>query len=112
MILAQMMRVGLGLMAVMVVGAVEVEAQWARADDGWCEERWGGDDDRYCMALEAEFDAGDRIVVDGGANGGVDVEGWSRDVVAVRARVCWRMRAGTTVESRTMSSKSPEKIHP
>lgn len=83
-----MMRVGLGLVVVMVVGAVDVEAQWTRSDDGWCEDaRGGGDDDRYCMSLEAEFDAGDRIVVDGGANGGVEVQAWNRDAVAVRARV-------------------------
>lgn len=81
------MRVGLGLMVVAAMGVADAEAQWARADDGWCEERWGGDDDRYCMSLEGEFEPGDRIVVDGGANGGVEVRGWARDAVAVRARV-------------------------
>ena len=81
------MRVGLGLVLLAVAGAAGVGAQWGRADDGWCVDRWGGDDDRYCMSLEGEFDPGDRIVVDGGANGGVEVQGWSRDAVSVRARV-------------------------
>jgi hypothetical protein len=76
--------VGLG------IGLVgEAEAQWVRADaDGWCEEEWGGrDQDRFCMALEADFSDPGRVVIDGGMNGGVSVEGWARDRVEVRAKV-------------------------
>ncbi len=64
------------------------QAQWARGDEGWCEESWGnGDRDRYCYALEGEFADPSELRIDGGLNGGVSVEGWSRDVVAVRGRI-------------------------
>jgi hypothetical protein len=89
---AKMSRTGLvfGVAAVVVLGA-EAEhaaAQWQQTDVGWCEENRGGrDQDRYCVALEAAFDAPSSLAVDGGTNGGVTVEGWGGDVVEVRAKV-------------------------
>jgi hypothetical protein len=66
----------------------EAQAQWTRGDVGWCEDSRGDSDrDRYCMALVAEFDDPGSLVVDGGMNGGIQVEGWSRDAVEVRAKV-------------------------
>ena len=82
-----MTRVGWALLAVVVVGAVEAEAQWAQVDDAWCEGRSGRDDERFCMSLEGDFDAEQHVTVDGGQNGGVQVEGWSQDRVSVRAKV-------------------------
>lgn len=79
-----------GVMAIGVgfASTADVSAQWTRADEGWCDDEWGGrDQDRYCMALEAEFDDPGRLSIDGGMNGGVRVEGWSRNVVEVRAKV-------------------------
>ena len=74
--------------AVVLVGADEAQAQWQRADVGWCDEDRGGrDSDRYCIALEADFSDSDRVAIDGGMNGGVTVEGWNRDRVQVRAKV-------------------------
>jgi len=68
--------------------ASDAGAQWVRADVGWCDEDWGGSEtDRYCMALEADFSDPGRMVIDGGMNGGVHVEGWTRDRVEVRAKV-------------------------
>jgi putative adhesin len=79
------------VLAVVGVGSVfgmEAQAQWTRADVGWCDQEWdGGDAERYCMALEADFSDPGRLSVDGGVNGGVTVEGGSRDVVEVRAKV-------------------------
>jgi len=79
------------VLAVVGVGfglASDAGAQWVRADVGWCDEDWGGrDTDRYCMALEADFSDPGRMVIDGGMNGGVHVEGWARDRVEVRAKV-------------------------
>lgn len=64
------------------------EAQWTRGDEGWCESSWGGGDrDRYCFTREAELADPSALRVDAGLNGGVSVEGWSRDVVLVRARI-------------------------
>ena len=96
-----MARVGWALLAVAMVGAVDAEAQWARVDDGWCEQQRGGDDDRFCMALEGDFDAEQRVIVDGGRNGGVQVEGWNRDRVSVRAKV-WA-NAGSTERAREIA---------
>lgn len=65
-----------------------LHAQWTRADEGRCDSAWGNTDrDRYCFTLEGEIDDPARVSVDGGMNGSVSVEGWSRDVVFVRARV-------------------------
>lgn len=72
--------------AAALFSAADAQAQWTRGDVGWCEEGWG-DRDRHCLTMMAEFDDPDRIVVDGGANGGVRVEGWSRDAIEVRAKV-------------------------
>ena len=67
------------VLAVVGVGfglASDAGAQWVRADVGWCDEDWGGSEtDRYCMALEADFSDPGRMVIDGGMNGGVHVEG-------------------------------------
>jgi hypothetical protein len=79
---------GLAALLALAVGAGETEAQWTRTDDAGCEDRWGGRDrDRFCMVLEGEFDDAGRVVLDGGMNGGVQVEGWSRSGVEVRAMV-------------------------
>lgn len=80
-------RAGLALLALAVAGSGEVRAQWARVDDAWCEGRRGGDQERFCMAFEGDFEPEARIVVDGGDNGGVEIRGWGRDVVSVRAEV-------------------------
>lgn len=79
-------------MAAAMVGILamplQVEGQWARADDGWCERSWGNDDrDRECFVLEADFPAERNLRVDGGQNGGISIEGWERDAIAVRAKV-------------------------
>lgn len=74
--------------AAALVLAGDAQAQWTRGDVGWCEDSRGDRDrDRYCMALVAEFDDPGSLVVDGGMNGGIQVEGWSRDAVEVRAKV-------------------------
>lgn len=66
----------------------DASAQWTQDGDGWCEEDWGGrDSDRYCLTLVGSFDDPGRLTVDGGANGGVSVQGWNRDEVEVRAKV-------------------------
>lgn len=84
-------RVVVALAVAVVMGGVgggEAEAQWTRYDDAGCEDRRsGGDDDRYCLALHGEFDDVGRLELEGGANGGVQVEGWNRPEVAVRAHV-------------------------
>jgi hypothetical protein len=76
----------------LVVGAFLVlagsaHAQWTEADSGWCEDRGRRDLERHCVTLTGAFDPPRRIDVDGGANGGVAVEGWTRDMVEVRAKI-------------------------
>lgn len=73
-----------GLLMAPTVG----EAQWTRADEGWCDASWGNRDrDRECFVLESEFPAEGALLVDGGQNGGISVTGWERDVMSVRAKV-------------------------
>jgi hypothetical protein len=58
-------------------------------DDEWCDSR-GRDRDReerYCEVREFTIDARDLVTVDAGPNGGVEVEGWDRNEILIRARV-------------------------
>ena len=90
----------LALTAMMAVGVAAAEAQvWKRSDVGRCEEDWGGrDQERSCMVLSADLDDPERLTIDGGLNGGVSVEGWSRDVVEVRAKVWAAARSESQAE--------------
>lgn len=85
------MRIG-ARMTGLVVGAVvvlagSVEAQWTEEGSGWCEDRGGRDTERHCLTVTGDFDAPSRLSVDGGDNGGVSVEAWTRDAVEVRAKI-------------------------
>lgn len=89
----------LGVVAVACVCADDVKAQWERADVGWCdEERGGRDSNRYCLALEGDFSDSGRVLIDGGMNGGVTVQGWNRDGVQVRAKVWANARTAARAE--------------
>lgn len=79
--------------------AAAADAQWTRGEPGWCDDDWGGGDtDRTCMVMTADFDDPGRLVVDGGMNGGVSVEGWSRSDVEVRAKVWANARTSERAE--------------
>jgi hypothetical protein len=56
------------------------------ADDDWClDSDW---DDRYCEVRSLTLPAGwKQIAIDGEPNGGIRVEGWDRNTIAIRARV-------------------------
>ncbi len=72
----------------LVAPPVRGQIRWERSDRGWCEASWGDRDrDHFCDVLVATWSSTGRLQVDGGANGGVSVEGWDRDVVEVRAKV-------------------------
>ena len=76
----------LALAAMVVSGVATAEAQvWQRSDAA---EREGGgrNQDRVCVMLSAELADAGRLTIDGGLNGGASVEGWSRDIVEVRAK--------------------------
>jgi DUF4097 and DUF4098 domain-containing protein YvlB len=57
-------------------------------DDDWCrQERWTRDE-YVCEVREITIDADWSVItVDGGANGGISVEGWDRDEIRIRAKV-------------------------
>ena len=90
------------VLAVVVMGGVaatQAQAQWQRADVGWCDQDRGGrDQDRFCLALEADFDDPGALSIDGGMNGGVTVEGWERSGVEVRAKVWANARSPERAE--------------
>lgn len=70
-----------------------------------CNERWsGGRGVWHCEMREATVPAtGARIVVDEVRNGGVEVKGWSRNEIWVRARV--RTRADNESEARALAQQ-------
>ncbi len=84
------------------LGAIVGAAFWGQGvgaqESDWCD-RWGGDDDdRYCEVREFTFESDGSLVVDGGVNGGVSIEGWERGDVLVQARVSGRARSEARAE--------------
>ena len=57
--------------------------------DDWCFREHRGRHDRgwHCEVRELELAPGGVVRVDGGANGGISVEGWDQDQIRVRAKV-------------------------
>src|SRR5919112_6911896 len=78
-----------------------------RTDDDWlegCRENWGGRGEQHCEVREVRLRTpGRAISVDGRENGGVEVEGWDRDSVVVRARI--QARARSEAEARDLASR-------
>lgn len=82
-----MVRIGTWLMAAALSGAAwaqqgEPARTLACGDQGASSERA-----RFCEMRETTLAATGRLEVDGGANGGVSVKGWSKQNVLVRAKV-------------------------
>ncbi|NBC15865.1 MAG: DUF4097 family beta strand repeat protein [Bacteroidetes bacterium] len=65
------------------------------ADDDWCDAVYAHDDgERACEVREITLPADrDEVAIDGRQNGGIQVEGWDRDEILVRARVDARARS-------------------
>lgn len=62
--------------------------QTGNPDDEWCEtNRARRDVARFCEVREFRLDARDLVAVDGGANGGIEITGWDRNEILVRAKV-------------------------
>jgi hypothetical protein len=75
----------------------EIVAQDIRVvqDDDWCRDsHWGDDDDEeFCEVREFTLNARDMVTLDAAPNGGIQVEGWNRNEILVRAKVHTRARS-------------------
>lgn len=56
-------------------------------NDPWCNEGRRGRAERFCEVREFRLAPDGLLSVDGGSNGGIEVRGWDRDEVLVRAKV-------------------------
>ena len=57
-------------------------------DDDWCDEGWWDRSDHVCEVRETTIKADWKtITVDGGVNGGISVEGWSKNEIRIRAKL-------------------------
>jgi DUF4097 and DUF4098 domain-containing protein YvlB len=57
-------------------------------DDSWCDDGWWDRSEQVCEVRETTIEkAWETIVVDGGTNGGISVEGWDKKEIRVRAKV-------------------------
>ena len=85
------MKLPVTLLAVFFISVLPAFAQNTTVvtDDRWCEER--GRNNRnvktYCEVHEITLSDRNVVKVDAGMNGGVDVEGWGKDEILVRARI-------------------------
>lgn len=76
------------------VAAISLGFGWAaapsmtvRPQDDWCRDGYSGDRGWFCEVREFTMAPGDLRRVDAAPNGGISVEGWSRNEVLVRAKV-------------------------
>ena len=78
-----------GVAQVALPAALQAQASELRSAQEWCADGSGSDRnrERVCEVREERFAAGSRLSVDGGANGGIRVQGWDQREVLVRARV-------------------------
>lgn len=74
-----------------VIATPAIAQEWTVvAEARWCDEGHRGDRDRdrFCEVREITLPAGRSVVtVDGGANGGIEVTGWDKNEILVRAKV-------------------------
>jgi DUF4097 and DUF4098 domain-containing protein YvlB len=63
--------------------------EWKIVDDeDWCDEGWWDKSEHVCEVRELTIKADwETITVDGGNNGGISVEGWSKNEIRLRAKV-------------------------
>ena len=79
-------------------------AQVAQTDDDWCRQSYSGRQASYCEVREESVAGLPTLVdVDGGQNGGISVEAWDRQEVAVRTRIVGV--ADTDEEARQVASE-------
>jgi DUF4097 and DUF4098 domain-containing protein YvlB len=97
----------LPLVAVLTLNASAALAQ--SVDEDWLErcrdsDRWGRSRAVHCEVRETRLPAtGRMITVDGRENGGVDIEGWDRNEILVRARV--QAHADSDQEARELAGR-------
>jgi hypothetical protein len=74
-------------------------------DRAWCDKEYSGDDEgtKTCTVYEATLPAAGSISVDGRPNGGIEVRGWDRNEVRLRAKVV--ARAESQAEARQLASE-------
>jgi hypothetical protein len=75
-------------------------------NDAWCDDDsdHGGDKERYCEVREATWAGGaSRTEVDASPNGGIEVRGWDRPEVSLRAKVV--AMAPTAEEARELAGQ-------
>lgn len=79
------------MVVLLVLAAVAAVAdEWKVLDDHrWCRDGgWNNDHETYCEVREITIPAGrETIRVDGGANGGITVEGWDKDEIRIQVKV-------------------------
>jgi DUF4097 and DUF4098 domain-containing protein YvlB len=78
------------VLAVVVLPVVAAADEWKTVeDDRWCRDgHWNDDSEAYCEVREITLPADrDVIRVDGGANGGIEVEGWDKNEIRIRVKV-------------------------
>jgi hypothetical protein len=80
----------LATLALLFVAPVFAQNVHVLENDDWCEKsRWerNNDRERYCEVREVTLAPRDLIAIDGRTNGGINVEGWDRNEILVRAKV-------------------------
>jgi hypothetical protein len=94
------LKVSLFLILGLSLGSIQtVDAQRIVVDDEWCDDDSGNrDSERYCEVREYTLDVRELIAIDAAPNGGIQVEGWNRNEISLRAKVTAWSRQGDPQE--------------
>src|SRR5581483_8979524 len=97
-------------------GVEEAQSRRERSNSDWCFERGGGDRQyRHCEVRESTVQGMNPLDVDAGRNGGIQIHGWDRSDVRVRAKVVGyaeteaearRLVAGVRIEATSTSVRA------
>ncbi len=96
----------LALLALCMAGPAFAQQARVLPDDDWCHHDRSYDDDseRYCEVREITLPAGRSVIaVDAGQNGGIEVKGWDRSEILVRAKV--EAHAETEAAARSLAGE-------
>ncbi len=85
-----------------VAGTAAAQPRRSVSNDEWCRNGSGGRRVRHCEVRESTLQGVNPLEIDAGQNGGIQVRGWNRADVLVRARI--ETYADTDAEARALAS--------
>src|SRR5215471_5773174 len=88
--------------SVMIVPVAQAQPRRGQSNDDWCRNGYDGRRAMHCEVRESTLQGVNPLDIDAGQNGGIQVHGWDRADVLVRARIA--AYADTDAEARSLAA--------